>query len=132
MKRERVPILGNETISVGFSYPEQMAADIVGMVKASTFVIVTDSNIAPLHLANLVRNLQEAIDREKTSARILPYVIPPGESVKTREMKASIEDWMLSKKVTRDSCMVALGGGVIGDMMGQYLIPFYLFNLIFT
>ena len=52
------------------------------------------------------------------SARILPYVIAPGEMSKSREGKAEIEDFLLLNKCTRDTVILALGGGVIGDLVG--------------
>ncbi|KAI8848925.1 hypothetical protein BC829DRAFT_392939, partial [Chytridium lagenaria] len=76
-------------------------------------------NIAPLHLQALVDAFRDGMTRLNISERrILTFILPPGESIKTREVKAQVEDWMLTQKCTRDSCMVALGGGVMGDMIG--------------
>lgn len=65
---------------------------------------------------------QEAFVRLQTEhsieARLLTYKIPPGETSKSRETKAEIEDWLLSQKCARDTVVIALGGGVIGDMIG--------------
>ncbi|KAG9916555.1 AROM pentafunctional protein, ARO1, partial [Aureobasidium melanogenum] len=65
----------------------------------------------------------EAAFNEHTSKldnapRLLTYQVAPGESSKSRSTKAAVEDWMLSQGVTRDSVVIALGGGVIGDMIG--------------
>merc|ERR1740121_3354021 len=46
------------------------------------------------------------------------YEIPAGEPSKSREIKAAIEDFMLEKRCTRDTVVVALGGGVVGDLSG--------------
>ncbi|KAI8803782.1 RNA 3'-terminal phosphate cyclase/enolpyruvate transferase [Cladochytrium replicatum] len=54
-------------------------------------------------------------------ARVLSYVLPPRESAKTRETKAIANDWMLFQKCTRDTCVIVLGGGVIGDMCDSVL-----------
>jgi pentafunctional AROM polypeptide len=51
-------------------------------------------------------------------ARFLTLVIPPGETSKSREGKANIEDFLLQNRCTRDSVILALGGGVIGDLVG--------------
>lgn len=51
-------------------------------------------------------------------SRLLKYVVKPGESSKTRETKAAIEDYLLSEGCTRDTVIIAVGGGVIGDMIG--------------
>ncbi|KAJ3330063.1 3-dehydroquinate dehydratase (3-dehydroquinase) [Blyttiomyces sp. JEL0837] len=118
MGPQKISILGQETITVGHDMTNHIAASIVETVPASTYVITTDTNIAPLHLAGLEGALKAALTKRNLKSRILVYVIPPGESVKTREVKALAEDWMLANKCTRDSCIVALGGGVIGDMFG--------------
>lgn len=48
------------------------------------------------------------------------YDFPAGESHKTRATKEAIEDWLLSapRLCNRDTCVIALGGGVVGDMAG--------------
>ena len=51
-------------------------------------------------------------------ARVLVYIIPPGEESKSRETKAAMEDWMLEHRLTRDTIVMACGGGVIGDLVG--------------
>jgi 3-dehydroquinate synthase len=53
---------------------------------------------------------------EKGSAEVL--TIPAGESNKTRESWARLTDQMLAKKFGRDSVVIALGGGVVGDLAG--------------
>jgi pentafunctional AROM polypeptide len=54
----------------------------------------------------------------KKKARILTYQVPPGEGAKSREVKAELEDWLLEERCTRDTVILALGGGVIGDLAG--------------
>ena len=50
--------------------------------------------------------------------RALFYAVPPGEASKDRAVKERIEDWMLSQLCNRDTCVLALGGGVVGDLAG--------------
>ena len=50
--------------------------------------------------------------------------MPPGEYSKTRSTKVEVEDRMLLKKCTRDTVVIALGGGVIGDMIGYVAAAF--------
>ncbi|CAF3376497.1 unnamed protein product [Rotaria socialis] len=49
---------------------------------------------------------------------IIVYTIPVGESSKSREMKAYIEDFMFQNNCGRDTMILALGGGVVGDLSG--------------
>lgn len=131
---DRLSVLGRECLFVGSSLTGFLAADIVqSLPVASTFVIVSDHNVAPLHLSLLVSAVQEALNEASAKSpvatsssvasgsktpRILTFLIPPGEASKTRETKAQIEDYMLANKCTRDTVMIALGGGVIGDLAG--------------
>ncbi|KAJ3073744.1 3-dehydroquinate dehydratase (3-dehydroquinase) [Podochytrium sp. JEL0797] len=114
----KVSVLGSESVTLGYGLTSHIAAQIVALAPSSTYVIGTDTNIAPLHLQTLQSALQDALTTSGSEARVLTRVIAPGESVKTRETKGLIEDFMLENKCTRDSCMIALGGGVIGDLFG--------------
>ena len=80
------------------------------LAPAHRYAIITDSNVGPLY-AKTVRD-----QLEKGSAEVL--TIPAGESNKTRESWARLTDQMLAKRYGRDSAVIALGGGVIGDLAG--------------
>jgi 3-dehydroquinate synthase len=70
--------------------------------------IVTDTHVAPLYGKRLVGTLP---DSEL-------FTIPAGESAKTRETWSTLTDAMLALGFGRDSLIVAVGGGVVGDMAG--------------
>ncbi len=63
--------------------------------------------------------------------RLLTYQIPPGETSKSRSTKAAVEDWLLSHGCVRDTVIIALGGGVIGDMIG-YVAATYMRGIKFV
>lgn len=75
-------------------------------------VIITDTNIAPHYLKPLEKNLRH-FQFEVTSV-----VIPPGEQQKSLQRANSIFTEMLKQGVGRKSAVIALGGGVIGDLAG--------------
>jgi 3-dehydroquinate synthase len=79
-------------------------------VRAYRAVIVTDSNVGPLYGARVSTAL----------SALSPFVItiPAGETHKTRETWSRITDEMLAQHVGRDGVVVALGGGVVGDLAG--------------
>ncbi|KAJ3289242.1 3-dehydroquinate dehydratase (3-dehydroquinase) [Borealophlyctis nickersoniae] len=116
----KVSILRQETIIVGNKFTHHLVKDVLQAVPASNYIIITDKNVAKFHLQPLLDAFNKGIDEasSETRPKVLHYVLPPGESVKTREVKAQLEDWVLENKCTRDSCFLALGGGVIGDMIG--------------
>ena len=80
-------------------------------VKPQTF-IVTDNNISVHWLKQTVESLSE----QGISPKVLE--VPVGESTKSFINLEKIIDQLLESKVDRDSLLVALGGGVIGDLAG--------------
>jgi 3-dehydroquinate synthase len=72
--------------------------------------VVTNETIAPLYLSTVLNNLQEYI--------VETVILPDGEQFKTLEFVTQIFDKLLSKKFSRNATLIALGGGVIGDMGG--------------
>lgn len=76
--------------------------------KGRRFVIVTDENVRP-HLATLQASLGAASEA---------IVLPPGESTKSWGQLESLTDRLLDLGVERSDHVIALGGGVIGDLVG--------------
>jgi 3-dehydroquinate synthase len=79
---------------------------------AARYEVITDSHVGPLLGERLVARLQDA----KMAASL--FVFPAGERNKTRETWVSVSDRMLAGQFGRDSGLVALGGGVVGDVGG--------------
>ena len=79
--------------------------------KPKTF-IVTDSNIAVHWLKQTI----ESLSAQGMSPKVLE--VPVGESTKSFINLEKIIDQLLESKVDRDSVLIALGGGVIGDLAG--------------
>ena len=122
-----------ETININLktnedrSYPIKIAPGLISLVPrevkrlvpAHTYVIVTDSNVEALYGEGLL----EGMKGEGLKAHLVSF--PAGERNKTRETKRYVEDAMLQMKIGRDSALVALGGGVVGDLAG-YVAATYL------
>ncbi|MDB5971592.1 MAG: 3-dehydroquinate synthase [Hydrocarboniphaga sp.] len=72
--------------------------------------VVTDSNVAPIHLDPLLAALH--LGREQV------FVLQAGETRKTWDSAGEVLDWLLASKLSRDGCLIALGGGVVGDLAG--------------
>lgn len=79
-------------------------------ISASQLLIVTNDTIAPLYL----RPLQTALRHRRTAS----VVLPDGEQYKTLDTMSRIIDALIDERMNRDAAVVALGGGVIGDMAG--------------
>jgi len=98
--------------------------DLISNLSSSTYVLITDTNIAPIYVPTFIEAFSRCSQALGSPPRLLTYEIPPGENSKSRDTKAEIEDWMLSKQCTRDTVIIALGGGVIGDMIGYVAATF--------
>ncbi|MCQ4346343.1 3-dehydroquinate synthase [Pseudomonas stutzeri] len=72
--------------------------------------IVTNETVAPLYLQRLVDTLQ--------GYKVTPIVLPDGEAFKNWETLQRIFDGLLEARHDRRTTLIALGGGVIGDMAG--------------
>lgn len=118
----KVSILGKESIAVGFDlWQNYVAEDLVHNVSSTTYVLISDTNIGSIYVPTFQAAFDRAIAPLPIKPRLLTYEVPPGEGSKSRQTKAEIEDWMLSVSPTpcgRDTVMIALGGGVIGDLIG--------------
>ena len=113
---QKVSILGKESIHCGFHLIPYIVQTVLSTLPSSAYVLITDTNVASLHLAAFANEFNSAL--ANSSSRFLSYAVSPGESIKCREGKAEIEDYLLANACTRDTVILALGGGVIGDLVG--------------
>lgn len=78
----------------------------------SKVVLVTDTTVESLHAAAFCAGLKAFGVHTRLIA------IPPGEQTKSRPMKEALEDALFADNVGRDSALIAMGGGVIMDLVG--------------
>lgn len=77
-------------------------------------LIVSDTHVAPLYAARVHAALRHA----RPDARIASHVIEAGEAHKTLANFGGVIDALAALGATRDACVYALGGGVVGDLAG--------------
>jgi 3-dehydroquinate synthase len=101
------------------SYPIHIGAGLIGRadlfaahVRGRRAAIVSNTTVAPLHADRLEATLTAA---GATTQRI---VLPDGESFKTWETLNTIFEQLLRAQADRRTVLVALGGGVVGDLAG--------------
>lgn len=82
------------------------------VTAAQEALIITDSQVAPLYLDQVKDSLRHA------GFRVVDITIPAGEAVKTLTCAGEIWEAMAQSGFARDSVVVALGGGVVGDIAG--------------
>jgi 3-dehydroquinate synthase len=105
------------TIDLGpRSYPiyigERLLADagLLSTIRARSLLVVTDETVASLYLDPVLASLR--------GFRIATLILPPGEQHKSLATTARVFDALAGAKIHRDGAIVALGGGVIGDIAG--------------
>ncbi|KAL5339860.1 Shikimate dehydrogenase [Aspergillus crustosus] len=117
----KISILGRESIIADFGlWRNYVAKDLINDCPSTTYVLITDTNIGSIYTPGFQKAFEDAAATVSPSPRLLIYNAPPGEVSKSRQTKADIEDWMLSQSPPcgRDAVVIALGGGVIGDLTG--------------
>lgn len=79
-------------------------------VKSSQILLISNETIAPLYM--------EVVQKTLGNFSIAKVVLPDGEQFKTLEYVSRIFDRLLTEKYSRNATLIALGGGVVGDMGG--------------
>ncbi|MFA5938354.1 MAG: 3-dehydroquinate synthase [Sinimarinibacterium sp.] len=79
-------------------------------LRGRTLRLITDAHVAEHYLPRV----RAALDLPSSSIK----VIPAGEPQKNLQQAEAVLDWLLETRLPRDGCLVALGGGVIGDLVG--------------
>lgn len=109
-----------ETLSVNLgerSYPIVIGRglldgnfDLSGYLGSADCLVVSNETVAPLYLERLLADLN--------GCNVSSFCIPDGESFKTVATLESILDQLVASGANRDTTLIALGGGVVGDITG--------------
>lgn len=105
----RLTVSGYE-VAISPGALEHLRDTIERVAPAHRYAIITDENVGPLY--------GERIRAALPKGRSELLTIPAGEHLKTRELWAELTDRLLALGLGRDSAIVALGGGVVGDLAG--------------
>ncbi|MBI4937780.1 MAG: 3-dehydroquinate synthase [Nitrosomonadales bacterium] len=118
-----------QTLTVGLaerSYPIHIGTGLLGRpdllmpcLPHKRAAVVTNTTVAPLYLEQLSGVLRAG------GVEALPVILPDGEQYKNAETLGLIYDALLRSRCERNTPLIALGGGVIGDMTG-YAAATYL------
>jgi len=90
----------------------QDAGFLLDAVKGNQVVIITNDLVAPLYLQTLIDLLAPS------NKAITSVVLPDGEANKTLASFEYVMSQLLEQRIARDACIIALGGGVVGDLSG--------------
>lgn len=100
-------------ILVGEGLLARAGALLAPVLPARRVVVVTDSSVAPLHLPTLLNGLEAA-----GVAVVATIEVPPGEASKSFAQLERVVEAALAAGADRRTAVVALGGGVVGDLAG--------------
>ena len=84
---------------------------LLNHIHTHTVVVVTNTTVAPLYLDTVTQSLRD-------NTHIIPIILPDGEQYKNTETLNAIYEVLLKNKCDREVMLIALGGGVIGDITG--------------
>jgi 3-dehydroquinate synthase len=88
------------------------ADEITGRLKGRRMAVITDEHVAPLYLEPLMASLKAK------GITAVSLVLPAGEKTKSFEHLIPVCETILGARIERNDAVIALGGGVIGDLTG--------------
>lgn len=107
-----VALLEGRSYSVHFEPLAQAGRHLRGVGLDGRVLVVTDQTVGPLHLGALVEGL-------RADGRAVESVaVPAGEASKSLAQFGALADWALAQGIDRQTPVLALGGGVVGDLAG--------------
>ncbi|WP_417450435.1 3-dehydroquinate synthase [Kordiimonas sp.] len=99
-------------IVIGDGLLESLGAHVTPVIRQKRVTIITDENVAALHLEAARKALENA------GIRVDDVILPAGEATKSYSQLGALLDTLLALGVERKDTLLALGGGVIGDITG--------------
>lgn len=112
--------LGNRAYPIHIGSGLIQNADLIlPYLKRKQVAVVTNTTVAPLYLEKLAKPLRDA------GVSVIEIILPDGEAYKNSETLNLIYDALLKNRCERSTTLIALGGGVIGDLTG-YAAATYL------
>ena len=112
MKPVTVNASKSYVIKIGSGLLHTLGAEVSELGKASKVCIVSDSNVWPLYGEIARKSLESA------GFPVIFFVFPAGEENKNGSVYLELMNYLAENKLTRTDMIVALGGGVVGDLAG--------------
>ena len=110
---EVIDLLGYRIV-VGPWLLEQVGRIAAEVAPAHVYAVITDEHVGPVAAPQVVGSLRHYAPH----ARVILQGVAPGEATKTRAAWQALTDWLLGERCGRDTTIIALGGGVVGDLAG--------------
>ena len=95
---------------LGVQAPEKLAQLLQPLIPGQQVAVITNETVAPLYLQGVL----DALGQRQVDV----YQLPDGEAYKTLESFEAVTTFLLNARHNRSTCLIALGGGVVGDLCG--------------
>lgn len=102
----------NYTIRIGSGLLSSVGEEVRKLGKVQSVCIVSESRVYPLYGDTVLHSL------EKSGFQVVSFVFPAGEESKNASVYLQLLTFLAENKLTRSDLIVALGGGVVGDLAG--------------
>lgn len=100
------------SVKIGNGLLSIMGEQIAAVVPGRTAAVISDSNVWPIYGEKAMKSL------ENTGFSVCSFVFKAGESSKNGETYLRLLNFLAENHLTRSDCLIALGGGVVGDLTG--------------
>ena len=100
-------------VFVGKGLLSELGLKTKNVTSANKIAIISDSNVWPLYKETVLSSFQAA-----GYSDIISYIFPAGEQSKNGSTYLDVLEFLAQNQITRTDCLVALGGGVVGDLTG--------------
>ncbi len=112
MRTVSVSASGRYDIKLGKGILPSLGSAVRTVARSNRVMIVTDGNVAPLYLSVAKKSLSEA------GFSVGHMVLEPGEKSKCFAVYQSLCEYLAAERYSRKDLLIALGGGVVGDLVG--------------
>lgn len=113
MKKINIPLAGHSyDVLIGYNIFNSISVEAAKRKLNKNILVVIDKNVLSYHSARIKAAIKN------TSQRIKYLVIEPGEGSKSVDGLERIYNYLITAKYGRDSVIIAIGGGVVGDLAG--------------
>ena len=99
-------------VTIGRGLLDPVGRQAAGQWKGRSAAVVSDSTVAPLYLNRVKDSL------ERAGFRVHSFVFPAGEDQKNGGTYLKLLEFLAARRLTRADGLIALGGGVVGDLAG--------------
>ena len=112
MTRVHVTASRSYDVTIGRGLLASVGQTAAGLWKGRTAAVVSDTHVAPLYLDQVKASLEGA------GFQVHPFVFPAGEAHKNGATYLNLLEFLAQAHLTRADGLIALGGGVVGDLTG--------------